>query len=114
MRRRTNVVLAILTAALLLGSTLSACASISTNAPADPCCPSKQPLSDNCLKGCVCAGLPHAPIAVPANTDGGVVVDLAEIGTAGAALEPLAAPSAFLPDLHSPPDRYLTFHQLLV
>ena len=116
MSTRAKLGLAIVAVAFLLANPMGACPSMSSaSAPAHPCCPVKQAPPTDCQGlGCICVNAPQAPVTVPANDDQGVALDLPEIALPSAPLIVRTQCPTFASVHLALPDRYLSFHQLLL
>ena len=114
---RLRIALALLISGLVLIVPIGACASMSMEHPSDstsshPCCP-KAPAQQLCqTTGCVCIAAPEAVLTLPVLSEGCFSLAETAIRTAPELnSHPVFAPPAIF---HGPPDRYLSFHQILV
>ncbi len=109
--------LAILLSGFVLLIPIGACASMSVGHASDrtschPCCP-KAPAKQLCqTTGCVCIAAPEAVLTLPVLSEGCFSLAQTAIRTAPElnSHQVFAPPAIF----HGPPDRYLSFHQILV
>jgi|SRR5579884_3112683 len=106
--------LALLALGFILVNPLGACVHLAKSSPAHACCP-KVPVAPRVLDkgGCICLDAPRPVVTAKAATGEGGKVALASTSI-GPDLQPQREPSPFASVAYTPPERFLTFHQLLI
>ena len=110
-----KVAIAVTLVALIVGLPLGACASVGRNLDANPpchnCCP--KPASNACHNAvCICLDTPQAVIAITGVADDSLAL---EVSATFAPVELRRETAVYERSaVYSPPDPYLTHHQILI